>query len=66
MIPYPMTEAELSIRDIGKQYGPNIVLSDIDLDVRTGEVLALLVRTGPESRPSLRSLPALSNRRREP
>ena len=41
-----MTEAELSIRDIGKQYGPNIVLSEINLDVRTGEVLALLGENG--------------------
>ena len=46
MTPYPMTEAELSIRDIGKQYGPNIVLSEINLDVRTGEVLALLGENG--------------------
>ena len=46
MIAHPMTEAELSIRDIGKQYGPNIVLSEINLDVRTGEVLALLGENG--------------------
>jgi ribose transport system ATP-binding protein len=46
MTPYPTPEAELSIRDIGKRYGANVVLSDITLDVRPGEVLALLGENG--------------------
>jgi ribose transport system ATP-binding protein len=46
MTPYPTSEGELSIRDIGKRYGQNVVLSDISLDVRPGEVLALLGENG--------------------
>jgi ribose transport system ATP-binding protein len=39
-------DAGLSLRDIGKRYGPNVVLSDVELDVRPGEVLALLGENG--------------------
>jgi ribose transport system ATP-binding protein len=46
MTPYPTSEAELSIRDVGKRYGPNAVLTDINLEVRPGEVLALLGENG--------------------
>lgn len=38
--------AGLSLRDIGKQYGRNVVLSDVSLDIRPGEVLALLGENG--------------------
>jgi len=40
------SDAELSIRDIGKRYGQNVVLSDVSLDVRPGEVVALLGENG--------------------
>jgi ribose transport system ATP-binding protein len=46
MTSHPTSEAELSIRGVGKQYGANIVLSDVDLEVRPGEVLALLGENG--------------------
>jgi ribose transport system ATP-binding protein len=36
----------LSLRGIGKNYGPVTVLSDVDLDVRPGELLALLGENG--------------------
>jgi ribose transport system ATP-binding protein len=36
----------LGLRGIGKKYGPITVLSDVDLDVRPGEVLALLGENG--------------------
>ena len=39
-------DAGLSLRRIGKQYGPITVLSGIDLTVRPGEVLALLGENG--------------------
>ena len=39
-------EAGLSLRRIGKQYGPITVLSGIDLTLRPGEVLALLGENG--------------------
>src|SRR6185437_15824882 len=40
------SDAGLSLRDIGKRYGPNLVLSDVTLDVSPGEVLALLGENG--------------------
>lgn len=40
------SEARLSLRGISKAYGPVTVLSDIDLDLRAGEVLALLGENG--------------------
>jgi ribose transport system ATP-binding protein len=39
-------EAGLSLRGIGKRYGAVTVLTDIDLDVRPGEALALLGENG--------------------
>ena len=36
----------LTLRGIGKKYGPITVLSDVDLDVRPGELLALLGENG--------------------
>src|SRR5436190_2467520 len=36
----------LSLRGIGKNYGPVTVLSGLDLDLRPGEVLALLGENG--------------------
>jgi ribose transport system ATP-binding protein len=36
----------LTLRGVGKKYGPITVLSDVDLDVRPGEVLALLGENG--------------------
>ena len=36
----------LSVRGIGKKYGPITVLSDVDLDVRPGEALALIGENG--------------------
>ncbi|ODN70691.1 Arabinose import ATP-binding protein AraG [Methylobrevis pamukkalensis] len=38
--------AILQVRGIGKAYGPVTVLQDVDLDVRRGEVLALLGENG--------------------
>lgn len=40
------SESGLSLRGIGKNYGPVTVLSGIDLDLRPGEVLALLGENG--------------------
>jgi len=40
------TESGLVLHRIGKQYGPITVLSDIDLAVRPGEVVALLGENG--------------------
>jgi len=40
------SEAGLSLRGVGKRYGPNVVLTDVSLDVRPGEVLALLGENG--------------------
>jgi hypothetical protein len=42
MTPSTAPEAGLSLRDIGKRYGPNVVLGGVTLDVRPGEVIALL------------------------
>ena len=39
-------ETGLSLRGVGKRYGPVTVLSDLDLDVRPGEVLGLLGENG--------------------
>jgi ribose transport system ATP-binding protein len=39
-------ESGLSLHGIGKNYGPVTVLSEVDLDVRPGEVLALLGENG--------------------
>ncbi|SON54400.1 Ribose import ATP-binding protein RbsA [Hartmannibacter diazotrophicus] len=39
-------ETVLTVRGIGKDYGPVTVLSDVGLDVRKGEVLALLGENG--------------------
>src|SRR6202011_1637180 len=36
----------LTLRGVGKKYGPISVLSGVDLDVRGGEVLALLGENG--------------------
>src|SRR5215218_10446308 len=36
----------LAVRGIGKAYGPVTVLQDVDLDVRPGEVLAVLGENG--------------------
>ncbi len=36
----------LALRGVGKKYGPITVLSDVDLDVRPGEVIALLGENG--------------------
>ena len=36
----------LSLRGVGKKYGPITVLSDVDLDVRPGEAIALLGENG--------------------
>ncbi len=36
----------LALRGIGKKYGPITVLSDVDLDVRPGEALALIGENG--------------------
>ncbi|MDE3176547.1 MAG: sugar ABC transporter ATP-binding protein [Pseudomonadota bacterium] len=44
--PASMSDPGLSLRGIGKRYGPVTVLSDVDLDVRPGEVLALLGENG--------------------
>ena len=40
---HPQPDAVLCLRDIGKAYGPVQVLSQINVDIRPGEVLALLV-----------------------
>jgi ribose transport system ATP-binding protein len=39
-------DAGLSLRGVGKRYGPVTVLTDVDLDVRPGEALALLGENG--------------------
>src|SRR3712207_1362262 len=36
----------LAVRGIGKAYGPVTVLQDVDVDVRPGEVLAVLGENG--------------------
>jgi ribose transport system ATP-binding protein len=46
MTPSTASAAGLSLTGIGKRYGPNVVLSDVTLDVRPGEVLALLGENG--------------------
>jgi ribose transport system ATP-binding protein len=45
-LPDPDPGAVLSLRGVGKRYGQVTVLSDVDLDVRQGEVLALLGENG--------------------
>jgi len=45
-LPASERDAGLSLRGIGKRYGPVTVLSDVNLDVRPGEVLALLGENG--------------------
>ena len=46
MTPSTASAAGLSLTGIGKRYGPNVVLSNVTLDVRPGEVLALLGENG--------------------
>ncbi len=41
-----MSEPILSLRGISKSYGPLQVLRKVDLDVRAGEVVALLGENG--------------------
>ncbi|MFA7944192.1 sugar ABC transporter ATP-binding protein [Pseudomonas brenneri] len=43
---HPQPDAVLCLRDIGKAYGPVQVLSQINVDIRPGEVLALLGENG--------------------
>ena len=38
--------AGLSLRGIGKKYGPITILNDVNLDVRPGEAIALLGENG--------------------
>ena len=50
-IPLPAAPAQeqhegLHVRGVGKRYGQNVVLQHIDLDVRPGEVVALLGENG--------------------
>jgi ribose transport system ATP-binding protein len=40
------SDAGLVLSGVGKRYGPNVVLSDVSLEVRAGEVLALLGENG--------------------
>ncbi len=40
------SQSGLTLTDIGKRYGPNVVLANVSLDVRPGEVLALLGENG--------------------
>ncbi|WP_216322108.1 sugar ABC transporter ATP-binding protein [Deinococcus aestuarii] len=42
----PALPGGLSVRGVGKRYGQNVVLDHIDLDVRPGEVVALLGENG--------------------
>ena len=55
----------LTLRGIGKKYGPITVLSDVDLDVRPGEVLALLGENGAGKSTVARSSPGSCRRRPE-
>lgn len=42
----PMSDIRLEMQGIGKQYGPNWVLRDVDLRLNAGQVLALLGENG--------------------
>ncbi|MFI5958736.1 sugar ABC transporter ATP-binding protein [Cryptosporangium sp. NPDC051539] len=42
----PRTEAVVSVRGVGKSFGPNVVLRGVDLEISGGEVVALLGANG--------------------
>ncbi|TQS45631.1 sugar ABC transporter ATP-binding protein [Cryptosporangium phraense] len=42
----PRTEAVVSVRGVGKSFGPNVVLKGVDLEISSGEVVALLGANG--------------------
>ena len=53
----------LSLRGIGKNYGPITVLSDVNLDVRPAKRSRCLAKTAPASLRSPRLSPASFDRR---
>ncbi|KRE63272.1 glutamine ABC transporter ATP-binding protein [Arthrobacter sp. Soil736] len=55
----PMAKPVLSVRNLAKAFGSNVVLRDIDLDVRRGNVVALIGPSGSGKTTVLRSLNGL-------
>jgi cystine transport system ATP-binding protein len=55
----PQPKPVLSVRNLAKAFGSNVVLRDIDLDVRRGNVVALIGPSGSGKTTVLRSLNGL-------
>jgi cystine transport system ATP-binding protein len=55
----PKAKPVLSVRNLAKAFGSNVVLRDIDLDVRRGNVVALIGPSGSGKTTVLRSLNGL-------
>lgn len=55
----PQARPVLSVRNLAKAFGSNVVLRDIDLDVRRGNVVALIGPSGSGKTTVLRSLNGL-------
>src|SRR5690349_22015808 len=54
-----LTETVVIARDVRKSFGPNTVLDGLSLEIRSGEFVALLGRSGSGKSTFLRALGAL-------
>ena len=62
-LPAPATDALLTVRGLEGWYGESHVLHGIDIDVRAGEVITLLVRNGAGKTTTLRAIIGILGKR---